>query len=554
MPLQFAEAALASHRYPLIIRHLLDGALSTAADQTIIYRDKCAYSYREFNARIGKLASTLAGLGAQAGDTIAVMDWDSHRYLEAFFAIPMMGAVLQTVNVRLPVPQIIYTLRQAKARILVVHHDFYPMIEEILPLLSDIKAVIAINDGHDTTTPQWANGEYEQLSAAASSDYPFQDFDEDALATIFFTTGTTGTPKGVSFSHRQIVLHTLALMGLLGTGGHSLRFGNGDVYMPLTPMFHVHAWGIPYVATMLGLKQIYPGRYEAEMICQLRQKHKVSFSHCVPTVVQMLLQAGAKTGADLEGWKMIIGGSALSRTLYAEGQRRGMRLFAAYGMSETAPLISITRPRLQDEGDHEATANTLTAAGIPGPLVKARIVDEAMNELPHDGITRGELVVRTPWLTVGYHGDPQASETLWQGGWLHTQDIATIDADGYIRIRDRLKDVIKTGGEWLDSIHLEDLVAASDGILEAAVVAVPDPHWGERPLAVIVKDPHAAVTLETVNQQIEEAIAQGLITRYARIERFEIVDALPRTSVGKIDKKQLRAQFSGVGGSVDRLE
>lgn len=544
MPLRFTDRADQAYHPPLTIRHLLDAALTTSGTQEIVYRDQRRTTYNEFASRIGRLASMLTSLGAKQGMTIAVLDWDSHRYLEAYFAIPMMGAVLQTANVRLPAPQLAYTLEHAKAEILLVHRDFFPLVDAILPTLPSVKAVIAITDGTQDALPAWACGEYEALSAAAAPDFPFEDFDENAVATTFYTTGTTGHPKGVCFTHRQIVLHTLAAKGAFGGSAHAASLGFGDVYMPLTPMFHVHAWGVPYIATLLGLKQVYPGRYEPEMLCRLRREHEVTYSHCVPTVLQMILQTADKTGTDLQGWKITIGGSALSRALCAEGRRRGMDVHAGFGMSETAPTISISHLRLDEHGDEEKIVDTLTAAGVPIPLVQARIVDQDMNPMPHDGIARGELVLRTPWLTACYTGDSLASDALWQGGWLHTQDIATIDERGYIRIRDRMKDVIKTGGEWIDSIQLEGLLSTVDGIAEASVIAVADAKWGERPLAVIVRKAGATVTLEQLNAPVAMAIAAGEVTRYAKLERFEIVDQLPRTSVGKIDKKLLRARFA----------
>ncbi|MFV3075290.1 fatty acid--CoA ligase [Niveispirillum fermenti] len=544
MPLRFAPPTAEAYRYPLTIRHLLANVLLTAASREIVYRDKVRLTYADLVGRVGRQASFLAGLGVEAGATVAVMDWDSHRYLEAYFAVPMMGAVLLTVNIRLPAAQVAYTLAHAGAEVLLVHRDFFPLVEAILPSLPDVKAVVAILDGEESPLPAWATGEYEALSAAADPGFPFADFDENAIATSFYTSGTTGDPKAVCFSHRQLVLHTLAASGPFGASPVAPLFGYGDVYMPLTPMFHVHAWGAPYVATMLGLKQVYPGRYEPEMICRLRQEHRVSYSHCVPTILQMVLDAAARTGADLSGWKMVIGGSALTRALCVEGRRRGMVVVAGYGMSETAPMIAMARPAPDGEEQEERAVEALTAAGVPVPLVHARIVDADMRDLPHDGVARGELVLRAPWLTPCYVGNDQASADLWHGGWMHTQDIATIDADGRIRIRDRLKDVIKTGGEWIDSIHLEELVATARGVAQASVVAVPDEKWGERPLAVIVPDAGASPDLADLNAPIEQAIATGVITRFARLDRFRIVDDLPKTSVGKIDKKRLRALFA----------
>jgi len=475
--------------------------------------------------------------------TIGVMDWDSHRYLEAYFAVPMMGAVLQTVNVRLSPAQAAYTLNHASAEILLVHRDFFPLVEAILPSCPKVKAVIAIMDGAEGELPAYAKGEYEALSAAASADFPFRDFDENAVATTFYTTGTTGNPKGVSFTHRQLVLHSLACNAPFGDTRHP-GLGIDEVYMPLTPMFHVHAWGIPYIATMLGIKQVYPGRYEPDLILDLREREGVSFSHCVPTIMQMILAAADKRGTDLTGWLMTIGGAALTQSLWREGTRRGMHIVAGYGMSETAPTLSLCRRRFGADGSEESEVGALTMAGVPVPLVSIRIVDEDMNDVPSDGKARGEIVTRAPWLTPSYTGDPESSKALWKGGWLHTQDVASIDAEGYIQIKDRLKDVIKTGGEWICSLTLEDLIAGTEGIAEVAVIGVPDARWSERPIAVVVPVAGATPTLEMVNAPLQVAVDGGAISRFALLDRIETIDAMPKTSVGKIDKKALRALYA----------
>lgn len=545
MALRYAEASEETYNYPLTIGHLLDRALVTSAEQEIIYRDQLRYTYREFAQRVGRLASVLSRLGGGEGETISVLDWDSHRYLEAYFAVPMMGAVLQSVNVRLPLEQILYTLVQTRPRVILVHRDFFPLVDDIRRAVPDLKAVIAIMDGSDEPLPAWAAGEYEQLSDAADPNFPFRDFDENAIATTFFTSGTTGNPKGVCFSHRQLVLHALALCGHSGDTRHR-GFGVDDVYMPLTPMFHVHAWGMPYIAVMLGLKQVYPGRYDAGMICALRREHGVTYSHGVPTVLQMVLAAAEETGTDLSGWMMVIGGSALTPTLFEEGRRRGMELVCAYGMSESGPILTVTRRAPGSESGAPDEGYLMTRAGVPIPLVSVRIVDENMNTLPNDGSARGELVVRAPWLTPCYVGDGPGSRALWRGGWLHTQDVATIDPHGNITICDRLKDIIKSGGEWIDSILLEGIIAGAAGVAEVAVIAVPDDHWGERPLAVIVPAVQQEVTLEAINAPVERVIAKGGITRYAKLDRFVTVSELPKTSVGKIDKKKLRAQYGAI--------
>ena len=542
MALRFAQPAEEAYQFPLTIGHILDSAIATSAGREIVYRDQVRYDYLGFRDRIGRLASMLQSVGAQEGMTIAVMDWDSHRYLEAYFAVPMMGAVLFTVNVRLSPAQIAYTLGHSKAQILLVHRDFFALIEGLLSGLPDIKAVIAIADGQQMACPAFATGEYESLSAAADPGFEFRDFDENALATTFYTTGTTGGPKGVCFSHRQIVLHTLAAKAPFGvTRGGGL--GHGDVYMPLTPMFHVHAWGMPYVATLLGLKQVYPGRYDPNAIIDLKQREGVSFSHCVPTIMRMVLDAAAQRDADLSGWTLKIGGSALTADLCRQAAKKGMTLISGYGMSETAPIIGMARWRTRDD-DEDSQVSAMIASGVSIPLVSARIVDSGMNPLPPDGKTQGELVLRAPWLTQCYIGDPAASAVLWRGGWMHTQDVATIDPDGTIIIRDRLKDVIKSGGEWLSSLDLENLICGAEGVAEAAVIGIPHNRWGERPMAIVTRQGLMSPTLESVNALISTKIARGEVSRFALLDRLEVVDALPRTSVGKIDKKALRERFS----------
>ena len=546
MTLRFATRATEAYHFQLTIGHLLDTTLRTAANTEIVYRDQVRITYRGLRDRIGRLASLLTTLEADEGTVIGVLDWDSHRYLECYFAIPMMGAVLQTVNVRLPPAQIADTINRTEAEILLVHREFLPLLDALRQALPRVRHVIVLMDGDESTpVPNGAAGEYEALLTAASPDHAFNDFDENAIATIFFTTGTTGRPKAVSFTHRQIVLHALAVAGPFGAT-RDRGFGIDDVYMPLTPMFHVHAWGFPYVATMLGVKQVYPGRYDPDTILRLRAREGVTFSHCVPTILQMVLAAADRTGADLSGWLMTIGGSALTAALCREGRRRGMDLVAGYGMSETAPTLTKARAPRGGAASDDAQVAALTAAGVPIPLVSVRVVDEHMRDVPTDGVARGELVVRAPWLTQCYVGDPRASDELWRGGWLHTQDVASIDEHGALHIRDRLKDVIKTGGEWLCSVALEDLIAEVDGIAEVAVVGVAHPQWGERPIGIIAASPGHAPTLDAVNARLDRAIAAGDVSRYGRLEKLEIVDSLPKTSVGKIDKKLLRSTYATV--------
>ena len=546
MPVRLAEVAPEAYRYPLLIRHLLHGPLAFAPSQEIVYRDRMRYTYATFAQRIGGLARSLSRLGVDSGDTVAVMDWDSHRYLECYFAIPMMGAVLQTVNVRLSAEQILYTIHHAGAKLLLIHRDFLPLYASLRERLTSIETVVLLEDHPAAgSRPEYFAGEYEDLLAGAGTPFEFTDFDENALATTFYTTGTTGKPKAVSFSHRQLVLHTLAVLGALASTADRQSFRAHDVYMPLTPMFHVHAWGLPYVATALGVKQVYPGRYEPNVILELRQRERVTYSHCVPTILQMLLDAPAAARSDLRGWKITIGGSAFPAGLAQRATDRGLDAFAAYGMSETCPVLTVSRVAAGEDASPEIHPRSLRKAGIPIPLVELRVVDGNMRDAPQDGRTCGEIVTRAPWLTMAYGGDADASARLWFGGFLHTQDVGLLSADGSLEVRDRLKDVIKSGGEWICSLQLEDLISRHPGVAVAAVIAIADETWGERPLALVVPTPDWRVRLTEshIKDHLQRLSQEGVIARYAIPARVEIVDELERTSVGKLDKKRIRERY-----------
>ncbi|WP_322980980.1 fatty acid--CoA ligase [Pseudomonas sp. C11] len=547
-------AAANAHDFPLLIKRLLLSGSRYEKTREIVYRDKLRYSYATFNERVARLANVLSDAGVKAGDTVAVMDWDSHRYLECMFAIPMLGAVLHTINIRLSPDQILYTMNHAEDRFVLVNSEFVPLYQGIAGQLTTVEKTLLLTDGEDKSAelPNLV-GEYESLLAAASPSYAFADFDENSVATTFYTTGTTGNPKGVYFTHRQLVLHTLSMAATVSALDSIRLLGNDDVYMPITPMFHVHAWGVPYVATLLGVKQVYPGRYEPDMLCRLIKEEKVNFSHCVPTILQMLLNAPGAQGHDFGGMKMIIGGSALNRSLYETAKARGIQLTAAYGMSETCPLISCgyLNEELRAGSEDERTTYRIKA-GIPVPLVEAAIMDGDGNLLPADGESQGELVLRAPWLTQGYFREPEKSEELWAHGWLHTGDVATLDGMGFIEIRDRIKDVIKTGGEWISSLELEDLISRHPAVREVAVVGVPDPQWGERPFALLVARDGQALDAKGLKEHLKPFVEQGHINKWAIPNQIALVTEIPKTSVGKLDKKRIRldiAQWQEAGSA-----
>ena len=544
MPLTIPRTPSA-HERGLTIGMILEGGIRNAPEQEIVYADKLRMTYRDMEQRVHRLASALTGAGVKPGDTVAVMDWDSHRYLECFYAIPMMGAVLHTVNVRLSPEQILYTINHAEDDVILVNREFLPLLEEIQDRIEPVKKYILLDDeGGDLNTSLTLHGEYEALLKDADECFDFPELDENTRATTFYTTGTTGLPKGVYFSHRQLVLHTLASRTAVCGKGQG-QFDRTDVYMPITPMFHVHAWGIPYAATLTGVKQVYPGRYEPATLLKLLVMEKVTFSHCVPTIIQMLLQAEAAKSVDLSGWKVIIGGSALPTALAKAAMERGIDIYTGYGMSETCPLMTLALLTPEEAAlDQDTQVDLRTRTGRPVPGVQLRIVDEDMNDVPHDGKSQGEVVARAPWLTQGYLKDPDNSEKLWHGGWLHTGDVAVMTDDGWLKIVDRIKDVIKTGGEWVSSLDIEGLILQHPGAAEAAVVGIPDAKWGERPLALVVKKPDADVDEQSVKDLVMEYADKGIISKYGVPDRVKFVDALPRTSVGKLDKKKMRAEMA----------
>jgi fatty-acyl-CoA synthase len=547
MDVRHIEKTPSAYAYPLLIKNLMTPALRYAPDQEIVYRGEQRHTYRQFADRVAQLANVLGGLGVTAGDTVAVMDWDSHRYLECYFAVPMIGAILHTINIRLSPEQLAYTINHAEDDIIVIHRDFLPLIEEIRPSLETVKKFILIADGEPLTSDMDdAAGEYEALLAGQRADYHFPDFNENAAATLFYTTGTTGLPKGVSFSHRQIVLHTYGFMSALCAFRSYASVDSGDVYMPLTPMFHVHAWGMPYLFTLLGTKQVYPGKYVPDAVLRLIESEKVTFSHCVPTIIHMLLNDAAIETVDLRGWKVVIGGSAMPKGLCREAMDRGINLFSAYGMSETCPLLTIAnaKPHML-EWEVEKQVEVRCSTGMPAPHVDLAIVDTEGNALPRDGKHTGEVVVRSPWLTQSYLKEPEKSEALWKGGWLHTGDVGYLDSEGYLHITDRIKDVIKTGGEWISSLELEDIISRHEAVSEAAVIGVPDEKWGERPLllAVLKPDFRDKVDAHDLKAFFLQFVSEGIIPKYGVPSKVLIVETIAKTSVGKLNKKALRKQY-----------
>jgi len=539
------------YAFPLLIKQLLVTPIAQRSRKEIVYRDRLRFGYPTLVERIGRLGSALSLLGVGPGSTVAMLDWDSHRYLETYFAVPMLGATLMKTNIRLSPEQIAYTLDHSEADTVLLNVDFIPVIQEIRAQLPRVKRFICLtDDGQVPTQLDWA-GEYEALLAEGDPAHEFPDFDENTRATLFYTTGTTGLPKGVYFSHRQLVLHCLTVLATVSQAGENGRFSRNDVYMPLTPMFHAHAWGYPYIATLCGWQQVYPGRYEPSMLVNLAKKEGVTYSHCVPTVLHMVLSAPEAQGADFGGWKVLIGGSALSRSLCQQALARNIDVYCGYGMSESCPLLTLAQVKtdaLEELDDDEARRSyeidVRLTPGMPILLSQVRVVDTDMQSVPVDGTSVGEVVVRAPYLTQGYLKNSEAGAALWEGGWMHTGDIGQFDEQGYLHLVDRQKDVIKSGGEWISSIALENAICEHPGVHEVAVIGVVDAKWGERPLALVVPRQPGSLDADELRRHLRVLASTGAISAYAIPERIQFVEQIEKTSVGKFDKKRLRERYA----------
>ena len=541
-----------AHEPPMLIKSLLAQSLKYEPQREIVYRDLFRMNYIEFNQRVRKLANVLTDLGVKPGDTVAVLDWDSHRYLECFFGVTSMGAVLHTINVRLSPTQILYTMNHAEDKIVLIHEDFFPILNAIKGQLTTVEKYVLLSDKVYTDlnaigeVPEGFSGEYEAMLKMGADQYEFPDFDENTWATTFYTTGTTGNPKGVYFSHRQLFMHTIGLLTYI-IGYEAMPFkGSTDVYMPITPMFHVHAWGFPFLATMMSAKQVYPGRYEPELLLKLLIMEGVTLSHCVPTIMNMLVNSPAaqKYKENLSRWKVLIGGSALTKGLARAATELGITISQGYGMSETAPVTAIVYlNELEKQLSFDEQIDLRTRAGRISPFVEMRLMDDEGNFVPHDGHSLGEIVVKCPWATQGYYNDPERGADLWKGGWLHTGDVASITPDYWVMIADRTKDVIKTGGEWVSSLDMEDALSQIEGVAESAVVGLPDDRWGERPHALIVQKPGSNLTAEGIKAGLQSKVDKGELHKWYVPDRIVFVPEIPKTSVGKIDKKKIRSEM-----------
>jgi fatty-acyl-CoA synthase len=489
------------------------------------------YTYADMARRAKQLAVALGELGLERGDRVATLCWNHHQHLEAYFGIPCGGFVLHTLNLRLHPNDLAYIADHAHDRAVIVDRSLLPLLDQFRER-TKIEHVFVVEDS------------YEELLAGADADaWRDPELDEDEAAAMCYTSGTTGQPKGVVYSHRSTILHALGVASYTPLGQ---AVSERDAILPVVPMFHANAWGYPYLGAMLGAKLVFPGPYlDPESLLDDFVEEEVTWTAGVPTIWLGILQAleAHPDRWDLSRMKgMLAGGSAVPRALIAAfKQRLGLTVVQGWGMTETSPVASVT-DFVGDlrEADEETQFDFAAMAGIPLPFVEIRGADDAGAEIPWDGEAMGELEVRGPWVAAGYYDNDEQADRWTDDGWFRTGDICSIHPRGFIMIKDRSKDVIKSGGEWISSVELENALMAHPSVAEAAVVAIPDPKWDERPLAAVVLKAGAAATPDELRAFLAPQFAKWWLP-----DRFEFVDEIPKTSVGKFRKIALREQFAG---------
>ena len=498
------------------------------------------YTYRDAAARMRRLANALEALGVEPGDRLATLAWNTHRHYELYFAVSGMGAICHTVNPRLFRDELLYIMNHAEDRVLFLDLTFVPMVEALADGLETIERFVILTDAEHMPKTSLRNVTcYEELIEAASDDYEWPEFDENEAAMLCYTSGTTGNPKGVLYSHRSILLH--ALLSHAGMGQSAPCHLHS--YLVIVPLFHVGAWGVPYMITMVGGKAVLPGpNYDGESLFELMDAEEVTHSAGVPTIVTTLLGTMRARGRKPRGlaWVMC-GGSAPSEALIrAFEQEFGVPFVQGWGMTETGPVAALNLPTAAYEKMTEDERFALKKkAGRILFGVEAKIVGEDGDRLPEDGVATGELAVRGPYVISRYYRDEAASDAAFdREGWFLTGDVCSIDPEGYIHITDRSKDLIKSGGEWISSIDLENRVMAHEAVAEAAAIACRHPKWEERPLLVVVRRPGASTGKEELL-----AFLEGKIAKWWLPDDIVFVDEMPHGATGKVNKRRLREEF-----------
>jgi fatty-acyl-CoA synthase len=524
--------------YPLTLSHLVPRAERLFARVPVSSRGPTGmmrYTYTDVCRRVRRLGTVLRQLGVEPGDRVGTFAWNSHRHLELYLGIPSYGAVLHTINIRLFEAQIEYIINHAADAVLFVDDSLLQLLEPLAGRLKSVRAYVVLTDGPLPASPLQPLYSYEALLCGASEDFAFAPLDENTAAGMCYTSGTTGNPKGVLYSHRALFLQSMA-QGLADGVGVSER----DVILSIVPMFHANAWNLPFAATMMGATQVFPGAHpQPEDLARLIQEERITIAAGVPTVWLGMLEVLERRSYDLSSLRSIlIGGSAVPPSLIRAYDQLGIPVVQAWGLTETAPLVTLSKPRKHMlSWPVERLVAVRAKQGTMMPGIEMRAMDDAGREVPWDGHSVGELQLRGPWIISSYYDDPRSAQAF-ADGWFRTGDVASIDADGFVQITDRAKDVIKSGGEWISSVELENAIMGHPQVLEAAVVGIPHDKWQERPLACVVVKAGQGLTRDALYEFLRDRVAKWWLPG-----DILFLDQLPKTSVGKFAKRELREQL-----------
>lgn len=528
--------------YPLTLQHVYNRAVQLFPTKEIVTQldeGLHRYTYRDWGRRTAQLANAMLSAGVQQGEPIATLGWNTYRHLELYFAIPCIGAVLHTLNMRLFADQLVYIINNAEDKMIFVDGDLVPLLESFADRLPTVRQYVIMGEAPGATGKLQPSIDYETFIASQPEQIKWPALDEHAAAAMCYTSGTTGNPKGVVYSHRSVFLHSIA-----ACMADSLALSERDVILPIVPMFHANSWGLPHAGIMVGAKFVLPGRFmDPVRMARLMESERVTFSGAVPTIWIGVLNAMERESFDLSSVRMLIcGGSAVPQSLIENLQRKGLTLVQAWGMTETSPLASISRIRsYQVDLPEEEQFRLRARQGTIVAGVDFRVVNIETGELvPWDDTTFGELQVRGPWIARAYYKDPATGEKFMDG-WLRTGDVAVVNQDGIIQLVDRTKDLVKSGGEWISSVELESLIMGHPKVLEACVVGVPHPRWDERPVACVVAKPDYAgqITADEIMDYLRPRVAKWWLP-----DDVIFIDAIPKTGVGKFDKKVLRSRYA----------